>query len=417
MIVLPRAASTPGTVRHVRSARLSLLALVLVAACVCACGGGATSTRAADPQPGQSQAEAASAVPQNRSSLVGADTLANTRIGGPYGTVLAFRFRSGWTGSVRSVRVYVVVNTDGRDGYSGGDGGKLRVSLVRDGAHHLPSRHVLATASVGAPRRDSWPLVRFADAPKVVAGHYYHVVFTNDDPDPRDNYVSINSLLSYTQGEPAPRLPDGLTVLLGSTRDGGATPTRWGTRTEGSGQRYAPILDVAGGKSSQHLGLGYMEVWSSNPKQIGGGAKVRQLLGPGPSRAITGAWLRVRRDDGASAPLQISIATVGGATLGSATVPASQIPSDRDRWVHVHFAKPISAKGKDIALTASASASSAYSAFPIRKGMEFGFDPRTVYPLGYAQFTTGGSWTGWDQWGQPNRHDGALQFALDLAGS
>jgi hypothetical protein len=400
----------------VRSARLSVLALVLASTCAWSCGGGGSTTHAADPQMTEGEAAASAVVPKIRSSLVGADTLANTRIGGPYGTVLAFRFRSKWTGSVRGVRVYIVTNSDGREGYSGGDGGRLRVSVVRDGAHHLPSKHVLASTSVAPPSRDSWPLVRFANAPKVVAGHYYHVVFTNDDPNPRANYVSINALLSYTQGEPAPRLPDGLAVLLGSTRDGGASPTHWGTRTEGSGQRYAPILDVSGGKPGQHLGLGYMEVWSSNPKPIGGGAKVRQLLGPAPSRAITGAWLRVRREDGAGAPLQLSIATVGGDTLGSATVPAGQIPSDRDRWVHVRFAQPISAKGKSIALVASASSSS-YSAFPIRKGMEFGFNAQTVYSPGYAQFTSGGSWTGWDQWGQPNRHDGALQFALDLAGS
>ena len=51
---------------------------------------------------------------------VGADALANTRSAAP-GTVLAFRFRPGWTGRVRAVRFYVVVNSDGRNGYSGGN--------------------------------------------------------------------------------------------------------------------------------------------------------------------------------------------------------------------------------------------------------------------------------------------------------
>src|SRR5215208_6804358 len=67
-----------------------------------------------------------------KSATVAADSLANTRIGGPYGTVLAFRFRAGWTGQVRGVRFYVVRNSDGRTGYSGGTGGTLRIALTRD---------------------------------------------------------------------------------------------------------------------------------------------------------------------------------------------------------------------------------------------------------------------------------------------
>jgi hypothetical protein len=396
---------------------MSLLILLVASVGAWSCGGG----RAAPARTAAAAAPAASPDPasERRGSLVAADTLANTRIGGPYGTVLAFRFRSQWTGVVRGVRVYVVVNTDGREGYSGGTGGRLRVSLVADAgrARHVPSSRRLASAAVAAPSRDSWPLVRFANSPKVVAGRYYHVVFTNDDPDPRDNYVSINALLSYGHGEPSPRVPDGLAVLLGSTRDGGATPRHWETRAERPGQRYAPILDVAGGRPGQDLGLGYMEVWSGNPKPIGGDAEVRQLLGRGPSPAITGAWLRVRRHDGASAPLELSIGPAAGGVLAKASVPASSIPADGDRWVHVRFDHPVRAPGRSLALTAAADAPSSYDAFPIRKGVEFGFDPRAVFDAGYAQFTRGaGAWTGWDQWGQPNRHDGALQFALDLAG-
>jgi hypothetical protein len=399
-----------------------LLVILLVASVgAWACGsGGAPPTSAAAHSAAAAPATAASAagVSEGNGSLVAADTLANTRIGGPYGTVLAFRFRSRWTGVVRSVRFYVVVNGDGRDGYSGGTGGRLRVSLAADAGRtpHVPAGRSLASAAVAASSRDSWPLVRFAKAPKVVAGRYYHVVFTNDDSDPRDNYVSINALLSYGHGEASPRVPDGLAVLLGSTRDGGATPSQWETRTEQPGQRYAPILDVSGARPGQHLGLGYMEVWSGNPKPIGGDAQVRQLLGRGSSHAITGAWLRVRRQAGADAPLQLSIGPSSGGTLASASVPAAAIPADGDRWVHVRFAHPVRAPGRSLALTAAAAAPSSYEAFPIREGVEFGFDTSGVFAAGYAQFTRGpGAWTGWDQWGQPNRHDGALQFALDLS--
>ena len=398
-----------------RAARIATtLAVGLSAALlVWSCGGSAASS-----DPAESSIRGSDAVSTPSRSVVAADTLANTRIGGPYGTALAFRFRSRWTGVVRGVRVYVVLNSDGRDGYSGGSGGKLRVTLARDSGapRHLPTRHALAAASVAPPSHDAWPLVAFPKPARVVAGHYYHVVFTNDDPDPRTNYVSINSLLAYGHGEPAPSLGDGMSVLLAGTRDGGRTPTSWHRRSEAAGQVYSPILDVVGDSPAQHAGLGYMEVWSSNPKPIGGPEQVRQLLGAAPSRAITGAWLRVRRRPGATAPLGLRIERVDGGVLASASVPARAVDVDRPGWVHVRFAKAAAApRGTSLALTAVSSGQGAYEAFPIRKGTEFGFDPRTVFSGGYAQFTNGGQWVGWDQWGTPDRHTGELQFALDTA--
>jgi hypothetical protein len=351
--------------------------------------------------------------------MVGADTLANTRIGGPYGTVLAFRVRAQWTGRIRAVRFYAVLNSDGRDGYSDGTGGTLKVTLARDSGapRHVPARGALASATLVPPRRDGWPLVKFRRSVRVVAGHYYHVVFTNNDPDPKSNYISVNALLSYGSSEPAPRVPDGMGVLLGTSSDGGRTARGWETRAENTGERYAPILDVVGSRSDQHLGLGYMEVWSGNAKPIGGDAEVRQLLGPAPGKVITGAWLRVRRSDGASAPLKLSIQRTDGSTLGSGTLAADAIASGRPQWAHVRFSEPVKVDGgAGLALTASSSDADAYEAFPIRKGTEFGFSARTVFDGGYAQFTDSGSWIGWDQWGGHDLHNGDLQFMLDLAG-
>jgi hypothetical protein len=352
--------------------------------------------------------------------VVAADTLANTRIGGPYGTVLAFRFRAGWTGVVRAVRFYAVLNSDGREGYSGGTGGTLRIALTRDSGapRHVPAGGSLASATLVPPRRDAWPLVRFNKAVNVVGGRYYHVVFTNADRDPDHNYISVNALLSYGNRGPAPRAPDGMSVLLGITSDGGRTARSWQTRSENPDERYVPILEVVGAGSAQHAGVGYMEVWSSNPKPIGADAKVRQLLGPLSGETITGAWLRVRRRPGASVPLQLRIERASGGVLRSASVPARSVAGAHPGWVHVRFSRALSVKGDEgLALTAVASQAGSYEAFPIRKGTEFGFSGRTVFDRGYAQFTDGGSWVGWDQWGGHDLHDGDLQFMLDVAGS
>jgi hypothetical protein len=352
-------------------------------------------------------------------SLVAADSLANTRIGGPFGTVLAFRFRAQWTGSVEAVRFYVILNTRGRQGYSGGTGGRLRVAIARDSGapRHVPRSRAMASAVIRPSRSDLWPLVRFSDPPRVVAGRLYHVVFTNPAANPRRNYASINALLSRGHGRPRPPTTAGMVVLLGGSSDGGATPTRWQPRAAEPGERYVPILDVVGSESGQHVGNGYMEVWVGSPRPVGGDLKVRQLIAIAPARParITGAWLRVLRQDGATAPLELRLERSDGTVLARGRAAARRISSRSPQWAHVRFKRAITAPfEEELALTASARDEGAYETFPLRKGTEFGFDARTIFAGGHAEHFDGDRWTGWDQWGVPDRRDSDLQFALDV---
>jgi hypothetical protein len=389
-----------------------VLVLAALAAGVTACWGGSESADTAAKQAPAAERHADAL----RNGTVSADSLANTRIGGPFGTVLAYRFRAGWTGTVQGVRVYVIRNTGGRTGYSGGTGGTLRVALAPDsgGRRHAPARRSLAAARLDPSDSGAWPLVRFRKPARVVAGRLYHVVFTNLDPAPRRNYVSINALVSYRQRDATPGVPDGLAVLLSDAPDGGRTPGAWHPRSQRAGDRYTPILDVVGGRAGQHLGVGYMEVWVNNAKPIGGDAKVRQLIAPTARTAVSGAWLRVRRRDGATAPLELRVERANGGVLASAKVPARRVRRDAPGWVHVRFPRAVPLDGPaSYALVATASASSAYEAFAVRKGTEFGFNRRTVFDRGYAQFTEDGGWVGWDQWGGHDLRSGDLQFALD----
>jgi hypothetical protein len=356
---------------------------------------------------------------QRPGSLVAADTLSNTTIGGPHGTALAFRFRAQWTGRVRGVRVHVILNPRGRSGYSGGTGGLLRVSLDRNsrGGRHVPRGRPLAATVIRPSRRDLWPFVRFAEPPRVVAGRLYPVVFTNVADDPQRNYPSINALRSRGHGEPMPRVPDGLAVLLGDTADGGATPTRWRSRAIRPGDRYVPIVDVVGDRPADHVGIGYMEAWVTAPKPIGERARVRQLLSvPGRGTAkITGAWLRVVRARRTASALDLRLEHPDGGRLASASVAAHRVSRRAPKWVHVRFSSPVSVPaGTPLSLTASARQPRSYKTFPMRKGTGFGFDARTVFSGGYAQFSDGGDWRGWEQWGQRDRRDSDLQFALDI---
>jgi hypothetical protein len=350
--------------------------------------------------------------PSHVGSVAQADALGNTVIGGSDRTQLAFRFRATWTGTVVAVRVYVIKNVNGRSGYSEGDGGTMRIALQGDGAGHLPNGRNVASARFRPLQSGFWPLVRFDKPADVVKGRLYHVVFTNVGSDPSSNYASINALYSASRLGSAPTVPDGLAVY--ESDGGGSGGSHWFPRRSRPNEYYLPIMDVVGGRGGQHDGLGYMEVW--DPKPIGGDAGVRQLIRTGSkTTTIQGVWLRVQRDGGSGAPLILSIEKSGGGTLASGSVAAAKVHANDAGWVYTRFDKPAKvAPDSDITLTASASSSSAYEAFPLRKGTEFGFSRSLQYSRGYAQFNDGDGWVGWDQWGGHDRRTSDLQFALDV---
>jgi hypothetical protein len=350
-------------------------------------------------------------------SRVGADALANTRIGGPFGTTLAFGFRATWSGSVTGVRFYVVVNSGSVGEYSGGDGGILRVALVTQGKDGLPSATMLASAELHPQIHTiSFPFVRFGTPPQVVAGRSYDIVFTNTSPKPAQNWVSVNALVGHGAGVPPPPLALAGDVLLGDSKDGGATPVNWRARAQGSGENYLPIMDVVGAGNGQHLGLGYMESWVSNPKPIDSSGAVRELFtyrGASPARVLE-ALVRVQRTGDHLGPLSVRLEDPEGRTLAAAGVPGALVPSDGPGWVRATFPNPpLLRNGQKLALVLR-SAGGTFEAFPLRKGLDFGFGDATVFSAGYAQFLRAGKWAGWDQWDHPNRRDGDLQFALRL---
>jgi len=396
-----------------RNRLLGACALVATAALVWACSDQGSAPGDARPRATTSPT---SAQALRDGSLVSANSLANTRIGGPFQTALSYRFRAEWSGSVSGVRFYIVTNPSDRSGYSGGTGGTLRVTIEPDsGRRHVPSGVPIASQTLRTPNRGAFPLLQFAQPAQVVAGRLYHVVFTNVDPDPRRNYISVNALLSRDDGGLRRGLTGGYDVLLRAARDNGSDVTRWFPRSDDRDERYIPILDVVG-NGEQHSGIGYMEVWVGNPKPIGGSRGVRQLFGAPAGRRITGAWLRVRRTKATSVPLQLSIQRAEGETLTTGNVSARAVPREGPGWVRVRFRKPVTAPaGTLIALTAKSRGGRAYEAYPIRKGTEFGFDPSTVFEGGYAQFSEGDSWIGWDQWGARDRRDGDLQFKIETA--
>ena len=293
--------------------------------------------------------------------------------------------------------------------YSGGDGGTLRVSLVAGGKGGLPTSSVLASAEIRPQiRAISFPLVRFGGKAAVTAGRDYDIVFTNTSAKPAENWISVNALVGHGTGAPQPPLAPAGGVFLGDSADGGATPKNWRARAQGSRDNYLPIIEIAGGRTGQHLGLGYMESWISNPKPIASSASVRELFTYKAARAahVLQAFVRVRRTGAHGGPLSVQLEDPGGKTLAAASIQGPRVPSGSAGWVSATVPKPpVIRDGSKLALVLR-STSGAFEAFPLRKGLAFGFG--AVFSGGSAQYSTSQGWTGWDQWGDTNRTDGDL---------
>ena len=128
---------------------------------------------------------------------------------------------------------------------------------------------------------------------------------------------------------------------------------------------------------------------------------VRQLMRTPPDRStrVDGAWAASASPRRGRELARAESERPDGRVLATASVTPREVPTNAAGWVHVRFAKPVSlAPGTDVALTASANGAASYEAFPIRKGTGFGFDPRTYFDRGYAQFNDGDGWVGWDLW-------------------
>jgi len=339
-------------------------------------------------------------------SGLSADALANTVLGGPSLNSVSYRFQARHASALRAIRVFFIWSLV-KSGYQAGQGGVIQVDLKADdgSAAHLPTGASLASVSYGniLSQNSNYPLLAFPYPAILAGGAIYHLVFSNVDPSPTANYISLDSLYTNAQTAPMqPTLTD--TSFAALVRSGSGA---WKPR-----QGFTPILelDYADGGSQ---GNGYMEVWSTNPKNISGNAQVRETFKvSGPSRIFTRIRFRTRLVAGSS-PLSVQVTEADGTLIEQASVPAAQVLQSAPGWVTFSF--PLSqalTSGVTYRLTFSTAADTQYSAFPIRKGLDKGFSKLTVFPDGYAQYTSTGSagWTGWDMWGTANLSTSDLQF-------
>jgi hypothetical protein len=326
---------------------------------------------------------------------------------------VSFKFRAKHTGFISGIRVYVMGRGDGHTGYGAGNGGIWRVSLRNDStANHWPAQLVLTSLTrnmVNNTCNDPlFPLLSFNSSINVTAGKLYHIVFENIDPEPFDNYTSVNTLTMWPQKALNPEQPFAANFDWNSLYSD-SPYTTW--KSAPGNFTQTPIMEYyyTDGYST---GMGYVEVWSENPKSISGTSAVRETFTvSGNDRTISTVAVRLRRLSG-DQPLTMRFEKADGILMSQGTISASSIHTAYS-WIRFKFhSKQRLIAGQSYNLILLAPARTCYDTYAIRKGSSSNdwFTSNTSFSDGYSQFTTGSNWLGWDMWGQSNRKDGDLQF-------
>ena len=366
---------------------------------------------------------ASTAPPPTASGVYGSgwagDSLNNYPIGGSYGRKNSFRFRADHTGSLQTLRVFWVDNRGSSSGgYALGNGGTIKVDIQPDdgSAAHLPSGTSLGYL-INKPNLSSgvdplgnagvFRLMTFPTAIPVVGGNLYHVVFTNVDADPVNNWISVNGIVDWTTEQPQAQLPATDFSVLMNTGSG----WKEGFTTDGKASINVPILDFGYGDGG-HQGNGYMEIWIGQPRVIGGVQSVREVFIPTADVTVSGVATRVLRTS-SGGTLVYRLEKADGTLVQSVSVDGSLARSDKYAFVKAAFPAAVTLKaGQAYNLVLQAPAGS-FSAYPIRDGGPFGFAAGTVFKEGHCEFNTGSGWQGWDGWtssGSSSYVYGDLQF-------
>lgn len=350
----------------------------------------------------------APALPTPYGSAIGADSLANTQIGGTScgcpNLTSSFRFRVKGSARLTNIRMYLIID---REGYSGGTGGSVAVSIREDdgSASHRPVADAMTTATVPM---DPFPLVSFGEPPALVGGRLYHIVFRNTDPSPTANFVSLNSL--YTSEPANPRQPGRSNVDWGQLLDYG---DGWVERPE-----YTPILELRFDDGTVD-GVGYMESWVAAPKLINGRSRVREtIVVRGGDLTASTVSVRLARIAG-SAPLRVRLETTvrspvsEGSVAGRAIALGGTSAETGSSWVTFDLSP--TAYLLELGtyyVTLETEPGTTYRLHGLRKGESVGFDPRTYFADGYAEVDDGSGWVPFDPgWRGPLR-EADLQFYL-----
>ena len=344
-------------------------------------------------------------------TALNADELNNVQIGGVDcgcarpGAKVAFRFRAKTNSGVKGIRIYTLQTAPG---YGRGNYGSLRISLYADDGtlHHAPGRK-LAVRDIASPAAlGPMPFIPLHSVP-LAAGQLYEIVFENTNENPAENFVSTNSLSIHEPTVPMqPLYSDVDWAQLQLDGAGGVSPGQWRVRPD-----MTPIMQIDYADGSVD-GLGYMEIW--HPRIISGASAVRQNFTVSTSDlTVSRVSVRLARTSGPGS-LGIRLEESNGKIIEQGWVDELPIPA-RYGWATFRFKQAHSLhRGHAYNLVLTSAPGTTFEVFPIRAGSEYGFSPGTYFTDGYAEYTDGSMWTGWDQWGERKSKSARLQFYFTL---
>lgn len=321
------------------------------------------------------------------------DSLANLEMGRQPNRRLAIRWRATKGGDITGIHIYHKAGV----GYSAGTGGRVRCDVMSDDGtlNHFPSGTVLATSVNTATPNASSIFLHTLSAPlTLVQGQIYHFVFTNTDPTPTANYVSLNSLDIEDSINPIQKAVsnDDMAVVW---QDNGAPWVRHPLRT--------PIFTVVYSDGT-HKGQSYFDTLSVSGLTLIQGANnmARMTFTPTQAFSINKVWWRGFKISGETQPLVLTLQNAGGSTIASASILAAAIavgvagdPPHGAAWYSAALAPQALVNGTTYRLQQACPAgATGYDTWPIQaggSGFAANLDTDNRFLDGYMEKTTSGS--------------------------
>lgn len=130
--------------------------------------------------------------------------LSNGQVGGTWNEQWDVAFKAAYSSPLAAIRTnFITKNPVGKTGYMAGTGGKIQCDVCLDSAGApgvlLAAGHIVDDHAFPEwMNNGGYPLIVFSQMPLLIAGQWYHFLFTNEDSDPVHNFSSLDFLTSKT---------------------------------------------------------------------------------------------------------------------------------------------------------------------------------------------------------------------------
>lgn len=327
-----------------------------------------------------------------------------------YGRPHSYRFRAEKTGYITKVRYFNRYNSDGRTGYSSGNGGTIRIE-IQTNSGGVPSGSVLGqTGTHNGLSIGRFPLLNMDRPAYVVEGQVYHMVFNQLST---SGWVSVNDLHFF-----APSTP--LSIY---DPDFASLTRKWGSWLHRRDRHPIYELHYADG---QVKGQGYLDAGRRYPQYVSGSSQLRQQIRAAVSRNTTQVSFRAWSTGGGGG-MTVTLESPQGDRLASTYVSAGELSvssGDRPgaaatRWVTKSWDRAAWLQAGTTYRVRFAASGGNFGFIPLQKGFRWGFREDKQQPLGIGtagqrSFNGGGSWQGLVLYGKTNRDDLDLPVLLTL---